>query len=162
LRRVLAYRSVRDGSAIAAVREWSVRSVSLHGDRKRLPRRHRPHLGKGETTMNATRCIPFAGRLSIGLAFAMSGLSKLAAYGAMVDLIFQAPTSSAAGLRRGCHGRAWMWRPHDRRLSGAHTAGVLALFCVATALFFHTNFTDSDQIFHFIKNVVMTVRIVGG
>jgi putative oxidoreductase len=37
--------------------------------------------------MNATRCIPFAGRLSIGLAFAMSGLSKLAAYGAMVDLI---------------------------------------------------------------------------
>ena len=27
---------------------------------------------------------------------------------------------------------------------------------VATAVFFHTNFTDPDQIFHFIKNVVMT------
>jgi len=35
-------------------------------------------------------------------------------------------------------------------------AGVLALFCVATAVFFHTNFADPNQIFHFIKNVVMT------
>ena len=35
-------------------------------------------------------------------------------------------------------------------------AGVLALFCLVTAAFFHTNFTDPDQIFHFIKNVVMT------
>jgi putative oxidoreductase len=29
--------------------------------------------------MNATRYLPFAGRLLIGLPFAMSGLSKLAA-----------------------------------------------------------------------------------
>ena len=41
----------------------------------------------GETTMNATRYLPFAGRLLIGLAFAMSGLGKLAAYGATIDLI---------------------------------------------------------------------------
>jgi hypothetical protein len=84
---MLAYRSVRDSSVIAALQERSVRSVSLHDDRKRLPRRHRPHLGKGETTVNATRYLPFAGRLLIGLAFAVSGLSKLAAYGATVDLI---------------------------------------------------------------------------
>jgi uncharacterized membrane protein YphA (DoxX/SURF4 family) len=35
-------------------------------------------------------------------------------------------------------------------------ASVLGLFCVATAMFFHTNFADPDQIFRFIKNVVMT------
>jgi putative oxidoreductase len=35
-------------------------------------------------------------------------------------------------------------------------ATVLALFCLATAAFFHTNFADPNQIFHFIKNLVMT------
>jgi putative oxidoreductase len=30
------------------------------------------------------------------------------------------------------------------------------LFCLATAAFFHTNFTDPNQTFHFIKNLVMT------
>lgn len=33
---------------------------------------------------------------------------------------------------------------------------MLALFCLATAAFFHTNFADPNQIFHFIKNLVMT------
>jgi putative oxidoreductase len=42
--------------------------------------------------MNATRYIPFAGRLLIGLPFAMSGLSKLAAIGPTTDMI------RAAGL----------------------------------------------------------------
>jgi putative oxidoreductase len=30
------------------------------------------------------------------------------------------------------------------------------LFCLATAVFFHLNFADPNQIFHFIKNLVMT------
>jgi putative oxidoreductase len=38
----------------------------------------------------------------------------------------------------------------------AAAAGVLALFCLTTAVFFHTNFADPNQIFHFIKNLVMT------
>ena len=33
---------------------------------------------------------------------------------------------------------------------------ILALFCLATAAFFHTDFADPNQIFHFIKNIVMT------
>ena len=37
--------------------------------------------------MNATRYLPFAGRLLIGLPFAMSGLSKLAAYGPTTEMI---------------------------------------------------------------------------
>jgi hypothetical protein len=42
--------------------------------------------------MNATRYLPFAGRLLIGLPFAISGLSKLAAYSATTETI------RAAGL----------------------------------------------------------------
>src|SRR5882672_6949638 len=42
--------------------------------------------------MNATRYAPFAGRLLIGLPFAMSGLSKLAAIGPTTEMI------RAAGL----------------------------------------------------------------
>ena len=42
--------------------------------------------------MNATRYLPFAGRLLIGLPFAMSGLSKLAAISPTTEMI------RAAGL----------------------------------------------------------------
>jgi putative oxidoreductase len=35
-------------------------------------------------------------------------------------------------------------------------AVVLTLFCLATAAFFHTNFADPNQTFHFIKNLIMT------
>ena len=37
--------------------------------------------------MIATRYLPFVGRLMIGVPFAMSGLSKLAAYGATTGMI---------------------------------------------------------------------------
>jgi putative oxidoreductase len=32
----------------------------------------------------------------------------------------------------------------------------LAAFSLATALSFHTNFTDQDQMIHFLKNVMIT------
>jgi putative oxidoreductase len=35
-------------------------------------------------------------------------------------------------------------------------AMIFCLFCLATAVFFHLNFADPNQIFHFIKNLVMT------
>jgi putative oxidoreductase len=35
-------------------------------------------------------------------------------------------------------------------------ASVLALFRVATTVFFYANFADPNQTFHFIKNWVMT------
>jgi putative oxidoreductase len=116
------------------------------------------NVDKGEATMNATRYLPFAGRLLIGLAFAMSGLGKLAAYGATIDLIASSklplpPPLGYAGavmVELGCG--ALMIAGYQARAA----AGVLGLFCVATAVFFHTNFADPDQIFHFIKNVVMT------
>jgi putative oxidoreductase len=112
----------------------------------------------GETIMNATRYLPFAGRLLIGLAFATSGLSKLAGYSATIDLILSsklplpAPLAyaGAVAVEIGCG--VLMIAGYQTRAA----AGVLALFCVATAVFFHTDFADPNQIFHFIKNVVMT------
>ena len=108
--------------------------------------------------MNATRYLPFAGRLLIGLAFATSGLSKLASYSGTIDLIHSstlplpAPLAyiGAVAVEIGCG--VLMIIGFQARAA----AGVLALFCVATAVFFHTNFADPNQIFHFIKNVVMT------
>jgi len=37
--------------------------------------------------MNATRYLPFVGRLFVGLRFVVGGLSKLATYGATIGLI---------------------------------------------------------------------------
>jgi putative oxidoreductase len=108
--------------------------------------------------MNAARYLPFAGRLFIGLPFFMSGASKFAAYGATIALIESSklPLPSplayvgAIAVEIGCGLLV---------VAGYHThfaALVLALFCLATAVFFHTNFADPNQTFHFIKNLVMT------
>src|SRR5258706_6081092 len=49
-------------------------------------------VAEGINSMDATRYLPFAGRLLIGLPFAMSGLGKLAAFGQTTAMI------AAAGL----------------------------------------------------------------
>jgi putative oxidoreductase len=105
-----------------------------------------------------TRYLPFVGRLFIGLPFMVSGLSKLAAYGATIALIESSklplpPPLAYAGavtVEIGCG--TLMIIGYQARIA----AVILALFCLATAAFFHTNFADPDQIFHFIKNMVMT------
>ena len=108
--------------------------------------------------MNVVRFLPFAGRLFIGLPFLMSGLSKLAAYGATVALItssklpLPAPLAyvGAVAVEIGCG--LFVVAGFRTRIA----AMVLALFCLTTSFFFHTNFADPNQIFHFIKNLVMT------
>src|ERR1700732_5065110 len=108
--------------------------------------------------MKAPRYLPFVGRLFIGLPFVVSGLSKLAAYGPTIGLIASSalplpPPLAYAGavtVEIGCGLLV---------IAGYQTRGaavVLALFCLATAAFFHTNFADPNQIFHFIKNLIMT------
>ena len=107
--------------------------------------------------MNAIRYLPFAGRLFIGLPFLVSGLSKLAAYGATIDVIMASnlplpPPLAYAGsvtVELGCG--LLMIAGYQARIAAA----VLALFCLATAVFFHTNFADPNQTFHFIKNLIM-------
>jgi putative oxidoreductase len=106
--------------------------------------------------MTAIRYIPFAGRLLIGLPFAMSGLSKLAAIDPTTNMI------RAAGLPLP---RLALALSVVVELGGGlllvagfrtrSVAGVLALFSLATALSFHSNFADQNQMIHFLKNVMM-------
>jgi putative oxidoreductase len=106
--------------------------------------------------MNATRYLPFAGRLLIGLPFAMSGLGKLAAYGPTTQMIgavglpfpvLAFAVAVAVELGGGLLLIAgWRTRP---------IALALALFCVATAVSFHSNFADQNQMIHFLKNIMI-------
>ena len=108
--------------------------------------------------MNAARYLPFIGRLFIGLPFMVSGLSKLAAYGATIGFIasstlpLPAPLAYAGAVTVEVGCGVLMVAGYQTRI----VAVILALFCLATAAFFHTNFGDPNQIFHFIKNMVMT------
>jgi putative oxidoreductase len=107
--------------------------------------------------MSATRYLPFIGRLLIGLPFMMSGLGKIMSYGATTAYIKSSalplPASvayiGAVAVEVGC-GLLIVVGYRTRVV-----ASIFALFCLTTAVFFHTHFSDPNQTFHFIKNLVM-------
>jgi putative oxidoreductase len=106
--------------------------------------------------MTAIRYVPFAGRLLIGLPFAMSGLGKLAAIGATTEMIRaaglpQPPVALAISVAVELGGGLLLVAGFQARI----VAAVLALFSLATALSFHSNFADQNQMIHFLKNVMM-------
>jgi putative oxidoreductase len=86
--------------------------------------------------MEITRFLPLFGRILIGLPFLVSGLGKLAAFGPTTAYI------SSVGLPLAPLGWAF---------------GVAA-FTLATAIFFHHDFADRNQMIHFLKNIM----IIGG
>ena len=105
-----------------------------------------------------TKYLPFAGRLFIGLPFMASGLSKIANYAGTIAVIKSSTLplppdlayAGAIGVEVGCGFLIILG--YQTRIA----AGIFCLFCLATAIFFHLNFADPNQIFHFIKNLVMT------
>lgn len=106
--------------------------------------------------MTAIRYIPFIGRLMIGLPFALSGVGKLAAFGpttamiAAVGLPFPLLAYAlAVAIELG--GGLLLVAGYQARA----VALVLAIFALATALSFHSNFADQNQMIHFLKNVMM-------
>ena len=107
--------------------------------------------------MSSTRYLPFVGRLLIGLPFMMSGVSKIMGYDATIALIksstlpLPAPVAyvGAIAVEVGC-GLLIIVGYRTRVV-----ATIFALFCLATAVFFHAHFSDPNQTFHFIKNLVM-------
>ena len=109
------------------------------------------------TNMNATtRFLPFAGRLLIGGIFLVSGLGKLPAYTAMTAAI------SGAGLPFAPLGYAIALVVEIGLglllLVGYRTRAValgLAIWCVVTAIFFHSNFADQNMMIHFLKNLML-------
>jgi putative oxidoreductase len=109
------------------------------------------------TNMNVTtRVLPFAGRLLIGGIFLVSGLGKLPAYTAMTAAI------SGAGLPFAPLGYAIALVVEIGLglllLVGYRTRAValgLAIWCVVTAIFFHSNFADQNMMIHFLKNLML-------
>jgi putative oxidoreductase len=107
-------------------------------------------------SMTATRYIPFLGRLLIGLPFAMSGMSKLGAYGATTAMISAVglpfpPLAFAIAVIAELGGGLLLIAGYRARF----VAIALALFSLATAVSFHSNFADQNQMIHFLKNVMM-------
>jgi putative oxidoreductase len=87
----------------------------------------------------------------------MSGISKIMGHDATIALIKSSglplPPSlaylGAIAVEVGCGLLI---------ISGYQTrvvAAIFALFCLTTAIFFHAHFSDPNQTFHFIKNLVM-------
>jgi putative oxidoreductase len=110
----------------------------------------------GASTVNATRYIPFVGRLLIGLPFALSGLGKLAAIGPTTEMIRAAglplpPVALALAVLAELGGGLLLVVGLRTRL----VAAALVVFSLATALSFHRNFADQNQMIHFFKNVMM-------
>jgi putative oxidoreductase len=106
--------------------------------------------------MNATRYLPFVGRLLIGLPFAMSGLGKLAAYGPTTEMINAVglpvpPLAFAVAVAVELGGGLLLIGGFRVRL----IAIALALFSLATAVSFHSNFADQNQMIHFLKNIMI-------
>jgi putative oxidoreductase len=103
-----------------------------------------------------TRYLPFIGRILIGLPFAMSGLSKLAAYSKTTAMIAAAglpfpPLAFvvAVAIELG-GGLLLVLGYHVRPIALA-----LAVFSVVAAVSFHSNFADQNQMIHFLKDVML-------
>ena len=106
--------------------------------------------------MFATRYFPFVGRLMIGLPFAMSGLGKLATYSTTTEMIHAAglpfpPLAFAVAVVVELGGGALLMAGYRARF----VAIALAVFSLVTAVSFHNNFADQNQMIHFLKNVMM-------
>jgi putative oxidoreductase len=109
--------------------------------------------------MEATRFLPALGRALLGLPFLMSGLGKLTAYGATTAYIASVglPLPSlgwAIAVLFEVGGGLLLLLGFRAR----HVAVAMAAFTLATAVFFHTNFADKNQMIHFLKNIM----IIGG
>src|SRR6201996_8019752 len=106
--------------------------------------------------MDTTRYASFIGRLLIGLPFAMSGFGKLVAYGATTTYIAAAglpvpPLAYAIAVLVELGGGLLLVAGYQARA----VALALAVFSVAAAVSFHSNFADQNQMIHFLKNVMM-------
>jgi len=104
-----------------------------------------------------TRYIPLLGRVLIAAIYLLSGFGKLTAPAATAGYIASAGLPLpllgviiAIGVELG--GGVLLVLGYQTRL----VALVMAIFTVATAVFFHNNFADQNMMIHFLKNIAMT------
>jgi putative oxidoreductase len=105
---------------------------------------------------NSNRYLPLLGRVMIGAPFILSGLGKLMAHDATVGYIGSVglPLPQLAwliALLVEIGGGALLISGFRARF----VALVMAVFALATAISFHRNFADQNQMIHFLKNVML-------
>ena len=104
----------------------------------------------------ANTIVPAVGRVMISAIFILAGLSKLAApamsigYIQSVGLPLPAVAYGIAAFIEIVGGIALLLGYRTRLV-----AGVLFLFTLATAVFFHNHLGDQDQFIHFFKNIAI-------
>src|SRR5258708_30447140 len=106
--------------------------------------------------MNAIGYLPFAGRILIGLPFAMSGIGKLAAIGSTTELIRAAglplpPVTLAAPFAVELGGGLAL-------IAGFRTLfihGVLDVFELASAAVIHCIFARPNLFLHFLSHAII-------
>jgi putative oxidoreductase len=106
--------------------------------------------------MDSYKFLPLFGRILIGAPFVMSGLSKLAAYTATVGYIGAVglplpPLAFVIAVLIELGGGLLLLFGFRVRFASL----VMAVFCIGTAVFFHRNLSDQNQMIHFLKNVMM-------
>ena len=106
--------------------------------------------------MERFKFLPLLGRILIGAPFVMSGLGKLAAYGATVGYIAAMglpvpPLAFVLAVVTELGGGLLLLSGYRARVVSV----AMAVFCVVTALFFHHNWADQNQMIHFLKNVML-------
>ena len=106
--------------------------------------------------MDSYKFLPLLGRILIGGPFVMSGLGKLAAYTATVGYIGAVglplpPLAFVMAVLIELGGGLLLLSGYRVRFASL----VMAVFCIATAVVFHRNLADQNQMIHFLKNVMM-------
>ena len=106
--------------------------------------------------MERYKFLPLLGRVLLGLPFLMSGLGKLGAYAATVGYIASVglpvpPLAFLTSVIIEIGGSVLLLSGFRARLASM----VLAVFSIATAVFFHHNFADQNQMIHFLKDVMI-------
>ena len=107
--------------------------------------------------MSTPTYLPALGRLLIALIFVMSGLSKIAAPANTMVYIQSAgapfaPAAFAIAVIVEVGGGLALLLGFQTRLA----ATMLAIFTLATAVLFHNNMADQNQMIHFLKNIAIT------
>ena len=109
--------------------------------------------------LQSTNYLPLLGRILIGLPFLIGGIGKISTYGTTTAYIASvglplAPLGWIIAIVLEVGGGLCLLLGVRVRL----VALGLAVFTLATAVFFHRNFADQNQMIHFLKNAM----IVGG
>jgi putative oxidoreductase len=106
--------------------------------------------------MDSLRFLPALGRLLIAILFVPAGFGKLTAFSGTVAYAASAgmPLPSVAivlAIIIEIGGGILLLVGYRTRW----VAAIMAVFAVATAVFFHSNFEDTDMKIHFMKNLAI-------